>query len=141
MNITRKDTDIIIVLLCCLIMCILGALVFPVPNANGGTPKRIVKYNINSLADAIYWAEGGEDAKNPYGIKSVKCNEAVDCRKVCKNTIRNNRRRWKFINDESISYLRFLAGRYCPNKGDKTGLNKNWLPNVKYYLRNPKEIK
>ena len=91
------------------------------------------------LADAIYLSEGGENTKYPYGIRSVNCEGETECRRVCINTIRNNKRRWenaKAKGDER-SYLEFLAARYAPiaSKNDPTGLNKNWLGNVKYFYK------
>lgn len=91
----------------------------------------------NEIADAIYWAEGGE-CQYPYGIRSIKTD---DPRRICLNTIRNQRRRWR-ENGEKEPYLVSLRNRYCPigAENDPKGLNSNWLKNVKWFLNNPKEV-
>ena len=97
----------------------------------------------NALIEAIYYAEGGSNAKKPFGILSVSCEGYKDCRKICHNTVRNNIGRWKRANSENpISYLQFLAGRYAPvgASNDPGGLNHNWLRNVRWFLENPKEV-
>ena len=92
-------------------------------------------YSNDEIADAIYKAEGGSKAKIAYGILSVKVKDAQEARQVCINTIRNNRVR--FANQNKFTdYIEFLASRYCPvgADNDKSGLNKNWVKNVKYFL-------
>lgn len=97
--------------------------------------------DIEKYADAIFWSEG-EFSSFPYGIKSVKCEGMQECRKVCKNTVRNNIKRYEdYGYKKHDDFLSFLASRYCPVPGDKTGLNKNWIKNVKFFINNPKEIK
>ena len=97
---------------------------------------------IDNYVDAIYWAEGGKDTNFPYGIKSVSCNGEKECRRICKNTVRNNIKRYnKWGHEKYADFLSFLASRYCPVKGDKTGLNKNWISNVRWFLEHPKGVK
>ena len=89
----------------------------------------------SQIADAIYLAEGGEKAKKPFGILSVPCNGYDECRKICLNTIRNNRAR--FLKQDVYSdYLEFLASRYAPvgAGNDPKNLNINWLKNVRSIL-------
>jgi len=90
----------------------------------------------NKLADAIYKAEGGKKAVKPYGILSVTCNSKAECRQICLNTIRNQRKRHK-AHDCGLGYLECLARRYAPIgvKNDPSNLNKNWLKNVRYFYR------
>lgn len=99
------------------------------------TPEKV-----NQLADAIYWAEGGKNAR--YGIKSVPCENLRECRRVCKNTIRNNVKRWD-NSGRKVDYLTFLRKKYAPLgvSNDPTNLNRHWLKNVRWLLNNPKEIK
>jgi len=97
---------------------------------------------IDLLADAIYWAENSK--KYPYGIMSVTCKGEKDCRKICINTIKNQKKRYKrSTNKRDSSYLKSLARRYAPIgvDNDPRGLNHNWLSNVMYFLNNPKEPK
>lgn len=93
------------------------------------------------IVNAIYLAEGGAKAQYPYGIRSVNCDSVGECRKICKNTVRNTRSR--FIRDqergrETGSYLTYLARRYCPTAGNLTRaervVNQYWLKNVTYFL-------
>lgn len=93
------------------------------------------EYDAEQIADAIYIAEGGERAKKPYGILSVPCAEKEECRKICLNTIHNNFARWQIAGAEG-DFLAFLAERYAPASAHP--LNKNWLPNLRYYLAREK---
>lgn len=85
------------------------------------------------LADAIYKAEGGDKAKAPYGILSVKVANREEARRVCINTIRNNLKRWEKAGKPG-DYIDFLADRYCPPSVDQIG-NKNWKRNVKALMK------
>lgn len=99
-------------------------------------------YTYDQLADAIYLAEGGGNAKKPYGILSVPCKGEKGCRKICINTIRNNVKRHKSYGYKTHpNYLEFLASRYAPVgvENDPQGLNRNWIKNVWWFLNNPKE--
>lgn len=99
---------------------------------------RASDYTDSQIADAIYLAEGGSRAKVPYGILSVKVANEAEARKVCLNTIRNNRKRYaEYGYKKYPDYLSFLASRYCPvgASNDPRGLNKNWVKNVKYFLQ------
>jgi len=101
-----------------------------------------IKYNSNDLCNAIYWAEGGENAKVPYGILSVHCSSRAKCRACCLRTIETQWRNFTKTNQKSTAFLQFFAGKYCPigADNDPEGLNRHWLKNVQYYLRNPKEV-
>lgn len=83
------------------------------------------------LADAIFKAEGGFKTAYPYGIRSVKCAGLSECRKVCLNTIRNNRTRWTKAGNPG-TYLEFLASRYAPIQAHS--LNRYWLGNVQKFM-------
>jgi len=65
---------------------------------------------VDLLADAIYWAEGGANTNFPYGIKSVRGDNEREYRKICKNTIKNNIRRFKEQSVQPIrkTYLLFI---------------------------------
>ena len=90
------------------------------------------------IVRAIYYAEGGTKAKKPFGILSVPCNGYDECRKICENTVRNNRKRYaEWGYKTHPDYLSFLAHRYAPTTNatnDPTGLNSNWLRNVRAIL-------
>jgi len=99
-------------------------------------------YTDEQIADAIFLAEGGYNANFLYGIVSVEYKDEADARRICINTINNNRKRYADYGYKQYNtYLEFLQSRYCPigcdnDKGD----NKHWLGNVIWFLNNPKEI-
>lgn len=100
------------------------------------TANAAESYDVHKLSEAIFLAEGGASAKKPYGILSVKCSGKEQCGKICRNTIRNNLKRWE-KSGKKQPYLEFLARRYAPieAENDPTGLNKNWLGNVEKIYR------
>lgn len=96
-------------------------------------------YTDKQIVNAIYKAEGGENAKFPYGIRSVRCISTEDCRNVCLRTVKNNRiRHSKDVRRKTEAYLVYLSRVYAPIKAsnDPKGLNRNWLRNVTYFLNN-----
>jgi len=95
-------------------------------------------YTDEQIVNAIYKAEGGNRAEYPYGIRSVTCEGELECRKICFNTVKNNRIRYAEYGRHSYSdFIEFLASRYAPlNAGnDPKGLNKNWIKNVNFFLK------
>jgi hypothetical protein len=98
-------------------------------------PARAEVWDAEAIADAIYLAEGGEMAKRPFGVLSVKCDGYRECRQVCLNTVQNNFTRWQVAGAQG-DYLEFLARRYAPigAENDPQGLNRHWLKNVRYFL-------
>jgi len=88
-------------------------------------------YTDTEIVNAIYKAENS--VRYPYGIKSIETNgDPVYARKICFNTVRNNRKR--FANQKAYTdFIEFLGDRYCPKSVDPIG-NKNWKVNVKYFL-------
>ena len=90
-------------------------------------------YDDESIADAIYWTEGDTRARQPYGIETIECNGA-ECRKICLNTIRNQRKRHANHNC-GYTFLECLSRRYCPPN------YKVWLENVIWFLKNPRRPK
>jgi hypothetical protein len=99
------------------------------------------EYSNEQIVNAIYKAEGSNKAQYLYGIRSVSYDNPAEARRICFNTVRNNRKRYADYGYKQYkTYLEFLQSRYCPinAKNDPKGLNKNWLKNVKYFLDNPK---
>lgn len=94
------------------------------------------EYTDEQIVNAIYKAEGGKHAKKPYGIISVKCEGEKECRQICKNTVRNNKRRYKNDPKGSKDFIEFLSKRYAPigASNDPAGLNRNWQRNVRSIL-------
>lgn len=99
------------------------------------------EYTDEQIVNAIYLAEGGKNAKKPYGILSVRCETEKECRKICFNTVKNNRKRYASQSKQKyVDYIQFLASRYAPIgvSNDPTGLNGNWERNVRYFLARSK---
>lgn len=86
----------------------------------------------DTIADAIYQIEGGARARVPYGILSVKVRDKAHARRLCIQTIENNRKRWEKAGKPG-EYLDFLADRYCPPSADAVG-NRNWKRNIRKEL-------
>lgn len=82
----------------------------------------------DDIANAIYKIEGGSRAKVSYGILSIPVRDADHARRICINTIRNNRIRWIKAGQPG-NYLDYLADKYCPRSADPVG-NKNWKRNI-----------
>ena len=103
------------------------------------------EYETYEIVNAIYHTEGGENAKVPFGILSVSCKGYVECRRIAVNTVRNNKRRWEKYRatvKSPVSFIKFLAGRFAPvgAGNDPRGLNRNWESNLRWFLRNPRQI-
>jgi len=105
-----------------------------------GEYKATYLYGIRSgwtdteIVEAIWKAEGGAKATYAYGIRSVKYKDKAEARRICFNTVRNQRRRHK-AHDCKLTYLECLSKRYAPIGCDNdTGSNKFWLKNIKYFL-------
>lgn len=99
------------------------------------------EYTDEQIVNAIYKAEGGANAKYPYGIRSVECDTRSECLKVCRTTVKRNRQRFAEYGQKSFpDFLSFLASRYAPigAGNDPKKLNQNWLKNVKYFLARSK---
>ncbi len=104
----------------------LMAVAFVLMMANGAWA-----YTDTEIVNAIYKAEGGAKAQYAYGIRSVKYSDINEARRICFNTVRNNRVRFAKQNKYS-DYIEFLGSRYCPVSAHK--LNQYWISNVKYFL-------
>jgi hypothetical protein len=88
--------------------------------------------NVDKLANAIYIAEGGSKTRHPYGI--LKRYKVTTPRQACINTINSNYKRWVKAGKRG-DFIEYLGRTYCPigAKNDPTGLNKNWVKNVRYH--------
>ncbi len=98
------------------------------------TPKTI---NFESLADAIFEAEGGWESQYLYGIRSVSYDSPKEARRICLNTLKNQQKRHQ-AHDCDKSYIVCLRDRYCPIKGSgltktEKRVNIHWLRNVKFF--------
>jgi len=86
---------------------------------------------------AIRKAENGGPGKE-FGIVHPKAwNTDLNTQAGwCASTIMRNRERYA-KSDKSDDFITFLGNRYCPvgAKNDPTNLNKNWIKNVKYWVK------
>ena len=101
--------------------------------AYGELPEQ---YDSVRLCNAIYKAEGGKKAQFLYGIRSVPYKNEREARRICLNTINNNKRRFYAKEQNKYKdYLEFLCSRYAPlnANNDPKNLNANWLKNVRYF--------
>jgi len=101
---------------------------FSATNRLNGDFESINKEYRDKIVNAIFLAEGGNNTKYLYGIKSIKTNNP---RRVCENTVANNYIRWQAAG-KTNSFIEFLGARYCPlsDKSDKSNLNIHWVKNV-----------
>ena len=89
------------------------------------------------LVEAIGKAENS--VKYPYGIKSINTHgDKVLARRICLNTVNNNLARWQWARQQGDTrdFIEFLGARFCPVNAtdDPTGLNKNWIRNIRFFL-------
>ena len=85
--------------------------------------------NVERMADAIYRAEGGDKARVPYGVLSVKVKDKADARRITITSINNNIKRWDKAGKHG-TFIDFMANRWCPVASDPVG-NRNWKNNVR----------
>lgn len=104
------------------------------------TPLLFADYTDEEILWAIFKAEGGYKAKYYFGIRSVKYKDFEDAKRICLNTIRNNRKRFLEQNQYK-DFIEFLGSRYAPigAENDPKNLNKNWVKNVRYFLEKNKK--
>lgn len=89
----------------------------------------LTEQHVDRIANGIYQIEGGDKAKAPYGILSVKVRDKRHARSICEQTIRNNWTRWIKAGKPG-AFLDYLADRYCPKSADPKG-NRNWKSNIR----------
>ena len=117
----------------CVFLCLLSPECYSreaMATTTSGIKDSGVFYSDDQIANAIYRAEGGSKASHPYGI--LKHYKHTSARQACLNTISHARRDWNGEGD----FVSFLGSRYAPLNvaNDPTGLNVNWIRNVKYFL-------
>lgn len=99
-----------------------------------------ITWTNDEIVNAIFLAEGGYKAQYLYGIRSVSYKDEAEARKICFQSVINNRKRYaKYGYKNYKTYLEFLASRYCPTTGNlskaERELNQYWLKNVLYFLK------
>ena len=104
--------------------------------AHAGEIPKTREYSTVEVCDAIYRAEGGAKAQYLYGIRSVKYVSVTEAQEICMRTVRHARKDYRNRNIKE-GFIEFLSRRYCPigAKNDPHGLNKNWVKNVKWFIK------
>jgi len=94
---------------------------------------------VNIMADAIFWAENSK--RYPYGVKSIDTGGNHDyARQITVNSIRNGVARYEGRSaDDGRTFLQHFGARWCP--ADAHSLNRNFISNVEFYIRNPKPVR
>jgi len=89
--------------------------------------------------DAIWWAEGGQSTRHPYGVMmpGVLLTPA-EARVICERTVRRAFHRWT-PGPGKESFARFLGRSYCPPSADPVG-HANWIRNVTFFMAHPKKV-
>jgi len=119
-----------VTLIACIVILICGMIMFSCSSKDSVWADEVI-YTNEQIADAIYQAEGGSKTRHPYGILAKYKHTTP--RQACLNTISHAKKDWNGKGD----FLEFLQKRYAPlnAKNDPTGLNKNWLKNVQWWLK------
>lgn len=99
---------------------------------HGAEVPPLAESYVNRFADVIYKIEGGDRARKPYGVLSVKVNSKDEARRVTINSIRNNWKRWHKAGKPG-DFITFMARRWCPPSADPVG-HRNWVKNAKFYM-------
>ena len=85
-----------------------------------------------TLADAVFKAEGGKKARKPYGVLSIPVHSDAHARRITLNSIRNNWKRWERAG-RPHDFVSYMAKRWVPTSTDPIG-HRNWVKNVRAYL-------
>jgi hypothetical protein len=108
--------------------------------SNGGQPlSQLSRHALNALVSAIYRAEGGLRATQPYGILVTHGGRVQghlsepQARLLCEATVLHAWRDF-VLEKNSGEFIPFLASRYCPPSVDRRG-NKHWIHNVTYFYQ------
>ena len=97
-----------------------------------GSCSLVHAYTVDQLATAIGKAENSKS--HPYGIMVKYAHTSP--RNACKNTVMHQYRNWLAVGHPG-AFLGYLAAHYAPlnASNDPNGLNRNWIRNVSYFLR------
>lgn len=81
------------------------------------------------FAQAIYRVEGGSRTKYPFGVKSIDTGgDYAKAKRITEVSIRNNYARW-IKAGKPVSFIKFMALRWCTPSADPTG-HTNWVLNM-----------
>jgi len=80
------------------------------------------------LLHAIWRAEGGHRAANPYGIRSKRKLAHHEARAIAIRTIENAHIDWN-LDGRPGRFIHYLGRKWCPPASDPSG-HRNWIKNV-----------
>lgn len=80
------------------------------------------------LLYAIWRAEGGHRAANPYGIRSKRKLAHHEARAIAIRTIENAHIDWN-LDGRPGRFIHYLGRKWCPPASDPSG-HRNWIKNV-----------
>lgn len=83
--------------------------------------------DMNRLLDAVWKAEGGEKARFPYGITTVRVKSPNHARQIARRTLTR-----ALSERPDLPWIEATARVYCPAKTDSQG-HKNWKKNVWFF--------
>ena len=88
----------------------------------------IADNQMEPLLNAIWRAEGGTKASNPYGIRSKRKLSHREAKAIAIRTIQNAHADWH-LDGRPGRFIHYLGRRWCPPSSDPTG-HRNWIRNV-----------
>lgn len=98
--------------------------------------KQFSRKDFPRLAEAIRRAENSK--RYPYGIIAKYCSPKTEaqCKKGCLQTI-EKRYGMYLASGKDIDFIEYLSRSYAPlnAKNDPSGLNHNWIKNVRYFYQ------
>lgn len=83
--------------------------------------------DMERLLNAVWKAEGGEKARVPYGITTVRVKSVADARRIAHKTLTR-----ALAERPDLPWIEATARVYCPAKTDPVG-HKNWKKNVLHF--------
>lgn len=93
------------------------------------------RQELSLIVAAIRYAENGKPGKE-FGIMSKRCKPYYrDQAGWCAATVYKRYKDWIKLGKPN-DFIQYLSKSYAPigAENDPKGLNKNWVPNVKYYV-------
>lgn len=90
---------------------------------------------LSRVADAIYWSEGGTKSSKQYGLVFYKEPNRAACLKHLSSYYSS----WEKTSEPD--FLAYLASHWAPTTkvgAKEAELNKNWLKNVRWFMKHPK---
>ena len=106
-----------VILLLAVFSCLLWLLSGHAWASEGIKQDNIAGRSLNQWTNAIKRTEGDKF----YGIKSIKVTNEPQALRICRNTVRNNYRRFVASGgnrNDLKAYIYYIADRYCPKSAD-----------------------